>query len=576
MANQRLYLFIALCFVGLLLFQAWEKDHSAKAPPSAGTATTASTPASSAPTQAAAPPPSDVPSAGASQSATSTPPPPPPPSSPTVNGSGNKVPSAKRIHVRTDLLDVELDTLGGDVRQVNLRKYTVSYEDKTPFRLMTDRGAHLYVAQSGFVIPARSHVQAPSHNAVYSTPRTDYELAPGQKTLAVHLRWTSPDGVQVTKTYLFKRGSYVVGLRYTVKNASGQPWTASFYRQLQRTQYAEHSSGHQMFIHTYMGAAVYTPKDKYDKISFSDIQDKGLNKANIIGGWVAMLQHYFLGAWIPDAKSTDTFYSLYRAEPFHSYIIGAKTPLVTVAPGGERQFDSRLYVGPKLQDQLASVSPGLDLTVDYGMLTVISKPLFKILEFFHHVFGNWGWSIILLTILIKLVFYKLSETSYRSMAKMRRVQPRMQALKERYGDDKQKLNQALMELYKTEKINPLGGCLPIVIQIPVFIALYWVLLESVEMRQAPFIFWIHDLSAADPYYVLPLLMGVTMFLQQRLNPAPMDPLQKKIMMALPLMFTVFFLFFPAGLVLYWVVNNTLSIAQQWVITKRVVEGAAKS
>jgi YidC/Oxa1 family membrane protein insertase len=293
-------------------------------------------------------------------------------------------------------------------------------------------------------------------------------------------------------------------------------------------------------------------------------------RLELIGGWSAMIEHYFVGAWVPNQEETNLFYSIVsRSASPRLYTLGMRSPARVVAPGESTVFASELFVGPKLQHRLEQIAPGLELTVDYGYLTVIAKPLYWILEWIHRFVGNWGWSIILLTILIKLAFYKLSETSYRSMAKMRNVQPRMQALRERYGDDKQRMNQALMELYKTEKINPLGGCLPILIQIPVFISLYWVLLESVEMRQAPFIFWIQDLSTKDPYYVLPVLMGITMFAQQKLNPAPIDPVQQKIMMSLPFVFTVFFAFFPAGLVLYWFVNNLLSIAQQWAITKRM-------
>ncbi|MEJ2345469.1 MAG: membrane protein insertase YidC [Gammaproteobacteria bacterium] len=575
MANPRLYLFIALCFVALLLFQAWEKDYGPKSPPvttSAPTQPAQKTKAASAPAKAPASPsaaqsavPSAVPAAGGPEKT----------QQPAAGPAEPLVKSKQAIHVRTDVLDVRLDTQGGDVRQVDLRKYTVSIKDKKPFELMTDRGPGFYVAQSGFTGPHGAIADAPNHKSLYTADKTDYTLAPGQDTLQVHLHWSSPTGIEVTKTYTFKRGSYVVGLDYQVKNNSGKPWQASFYRQLQRTEHTGKGTSSR-FIHTYLGTAYYTPSDHYKKESFSDMKDKALNVTDVKGGWVAMLQHYFLGAWIPDSKSTDTFYADYLPKQFHTYRIGAMSPLQTVAPGSTRNFKSRLFVGPKLQDRLASITPGLELTVDYGILTVISKPLFWLLEKLHKFFGNWGWSIIVLTILIKLAFYKLSETSYRSMAKMRRVQPRMKALKERYGDDRQKMNQALMELYKTEKINPLGGCLPIVIQIPVFIALYWVLLYSVEMRQAPFILWIHDLSAPDPYFVLPLLMGVTMLIQQRLNPAPMDPLQQKIMMLLPLVFTVFFAFFPAGLVVYWVVNNTLSIAQQYVITKRVNQAAAKT
>ncbi len=568
MANQRLFLFIALSFVALMLFQAWEKDYGAKP---AAPAPAASTKAPAAPdtpppgaasTQAAAPAAADVPTV---PNAPSTP---PAATGPTVDGSQNKMKSGTRIHVHTDVFDAVIDTVGGDLRQVDLEKYTVSVSDHSPYRIMTDTGAHLYVAQSGF---SMLKGDGPDHNTLYRADATDYTLAPGQNSLSVNLHW-SAGGVTVTKTYTFHRGRYDIDVDYKVTNGGSGPWQGSFYRHLQRTYYAE-DNHKRMFIHTYMGGAIYTPEDHYKKISFSDMQEKPLNLNGVKGGWAAMLQHYFVGAWIPDPNTDNTYYSFYRANPYHSFYLGMKSPTVTIPAGASHDFDSRLYIGPKLQDRLAAVSPGLDLTVDYGILTVLAKPIFWVLKELHKFIGNWGWSIILLTILIKLAFYKLSETSYRSMAKMRNVQPRMKALKERYGDDKQKLNQAMMELYKTEKINPLGGCLPILVQIPVFIALYWVLLESVELRQAPFIFWIKDLSVADPYYVLPILMGITMFLQQRLNPSPLDPIQQKIMMVLPVMFTVFFLFFPAGLVVYWVVNNSLSILQQWVITRRIAQGS---
>jgi YidC/Oxa1 family membrane protein insertase len=305
------------------------------------------------------------------------------------------------------------------------------------------------------------------------------------------------------------------------------------------------------------------------KQSFDDIQDQNLSR-DVVEGWAAMLQHYFVGAWVPPADETQRYYT--RALKGERYVIGMIGPTLTAAPDSTVTAKSRLWVGPKLQHDMEAIAPGLELTVDYGKLTVIAKPIFWLLEKIHGVVGNWGWAIIILTLLIKLAFYKLSETSYKSMANMRKLAPRLKSLKERYGDDKQKLNQAMMDMYKKEKVNPLGGCLPVLVQIPVFIALYWVLLESVEMRQAPFALWIQNLSAPDPYFILPLIMGATMIIQQKLNPAPMDPMQAKVMMILPIVFTVFFAFFPSGLVLYWVVNNTLSIAQQYVITKRVEAG----
>jgi YidC/Oxa1 family membrane protein insertase len=312
---------------------------------------------------------------------------------------------------------------------------------------------------------------------------------------------------------------------------------------------------------------LYSQEDKYEKIKFDAMRESNLNRT-VTGGWAAMIQHYFLAAWIPSQDETNTYYT--KAPGDNRYIIGMVGAVKTIAPGETGTLDARLYVGPKLQDHLQQVAKGLELTVDYGILTIISEPLFWVLKHIHSIVGNWGWSIIIITIMLKALFYKLSETSYKSMAHMRKVQPRLQALKERYGDDKQKLNEAMMKMYREEKINPLGGCLPILVQIPVFIALYWMLLESVEMRQAPFMLWIKDLSTADPYYVLPVLMGITMLIQHRLNPTPMDPIQARVMMILPIAFTFFFMFFPAGLVLYWVVNNTLSIAQQWYITRVVI------
>jgi YidC/Oxa1 family membrane protein insertase len=359
----------------------------------------------------------------------------------------------------------------------------------------------------------------------------------------------------------------LVDIEHVLNNRSMSMWSGRQYRQLQRNQAIE--AGQSKFIYTYMGGVIYSPEEKYEKIKFEDMQKQDLVRT-ITDGWVAMLQHYFLGALIPDTGSVEHYYT--KALDNARYVIGMVAPARTIAAGDSDVFSTRLYLGPKLQDEMKLVAPGLELTVDYGLLTVLAQPLFWLLKAIHKVIGNWGWSIVLLTLLIKLAFYKLSETSYRSMANMRKLAPRLQSLKERFGDDRQKLNQAMMELYKTEKINPLGGCLPIVVQIPVFIALYWMLLESVELRQAPFILWIQDMSSPDPFYVLPLLMGATMLIQQKLNPAPMDPIQAKVMMALPIVFTVFFAFFPSGLVLYWVVNNTLSIAQQWVITRRIERG----
>ncbi len=558
MENQRLFIFIGLVFLGMLLYQEWQRDYgvSEQTP---GTESVAQTAAPTAAVPGAVPAPSapatssDVPAATA----------PIKPSSPTISGEGNKLDSAQRIHVSTDYLDVILDTLGGDIREVKLKKYPVEQDKpEVPFLLMTDSGAKLFVAQSGF---SMLKGQGPSHEQQFQTDKTEYKLVEGQDQLQVNMTWSDPSGINVTRTYTFHRGSHLIDMAVKVENNSSSDWQGSFYRQQQRTHFGQESQS-MFMMQTYMGGVIYTPEELYEKIQFSDMQETKLNRTNIQGGWIGMMQHYFLGAWIPAAAENNTFFSNYKD---YRYYLGMISPSETLTPGQSKQYFSKLYVGPKDQNVLEDISPGLELTADYGFLTVIAKPLFWLLSAIHSLIGNWGWAIIFLTVIIKLAFYKLSETSYKSMANMRKLQPRLQSLKERYGDDRQGMNKAMMEMYKKEKINPLGGCLPILVQIPVFIALYWVLLEAVELRQAPFMLWIQDLSAKDPYFVLPILMGATMFIQQKLNPAPMDPMQAKIMMALPFVFTVFFLFFPAGLVLYWVVNNGLSIAQQWVITKRV-------
>ncbi|MGD2084068.1 MAG: membrane protein insertase YidC [Chromatiales bacterium] len=555
MDNVRLVLVFALAFILLLLWQAWQKDYGpTPAPPAAESRV--------APGEAPSPP-EDLPSPTVDLEPSSAAP------SGDVPGPVKAGPAGETVRVRTDVLDVEIDTRGGTLVEALLLDYPKSSEDSDPVVLLTGTGPDYFVAQSGLI--GADEALAPTHRSVFEAEQNEYQLADGQEELQVRLLWTHPSGLAVTKLFHFRRGSYVVDVEQQVTNSSGSPWAARDYRQLQRTE-PPGKNGDARFIHTFTGAAIYSPADKYQKISFSDIRDQRLER-EVQGGWISMIQHYFLSAWVPPADSTETFFS--KALPSGRYLIGTYGPGVSVPDGGSHTFSARLWVGPKLQDEMAALAPGLELTVDYGWLTVIAKPLHWLLDKLHGLVGNWGWSIILLTILIKLVFYKLSETSYKSMANMRRMAPRLQSLKERYGDDKQRLNQAMMELYKKEKINPLGGCLPILVQIPVFISLYWVLIESVELRDAPWILWIHSLSEKDPYFILPLIMGVSMFIQQRLNPAPPDPLQAKIMMSLPFVFTIFFAFFPAGLVLYWAVNNILSIAQQWYITRKI-EQAAKA
>ncbi len=474
------------------------------------------------------------------------------------------------IEVETDLFYAMISTRGGTLSHLTLRKYALSPEEEDrDFQLLKSDTPNLYLAQSGILSTDKD--SSPNHNAVFTAENTKYTLGEADDEISVALNWTDNEGVVVTKTFIFHRDSYVVDLIQRVENGSDSEWIARGYTQFQRSAYTDPNES--SFIYTYTGTAIYSPDKKYEKITFEDIAEQKLER-EVTGGWVAMLQHYFVGAWIPPKDEVHTYYSNYLNGP--RYIIGTYSPVARISANSDYELKSTLYIGPKLQNVLATVAQGLDLTVDYGWLTILAQPIFWLLNKLHSMVGNWGVAIILLTILIKLAFYKLSETSYKSMANMRRMTPRLQALKDRYGDDKERLNKAMMEMYKKEKINPLGGCLPIVVQIPVFIALYWVLLESVEMRQAPFALWLDNLSAPDPYFILPLLMGASMFIQQKLNPAPVDPLQAKMMMSLPLVFTIFFAFFPSGLVLYWTVNNMLSIAQQWHITKNIEKAAAKA
>ncbi|HHM04127.1 MAG TPA: membrane protein insertase YidC [Gammaproteobacteria bacterium] len=545
MDNQRLILFVALAIVTLLLWDAWRGDTTAP-PPSQ---------VSGLPVDSGPP----APDAGATVPAADAGSVPAVPPSPVPEVTRKSLKKGKRIRVVTDRLVAEIDTLGGDVRIVDLPDYPVSPDqpDK-PVRLLNDAPSKLHVAQSGLI----SASGAPDHHTLYDVPQTHYELAPGQDRLTVPLRWTDGKGLTVTKTYTFTRDRYVIDLKHTVHNATTSPWEGRSYRQLQRIKTERASK----LLYTYTGGVISTDDDNYRKISFDDMAQTNLDK-DTKGGWLAMIQHYFVAAWLLNQGESDHLYS--KALSGDRFVLGAISSPLTVASGSEGEFSSRLFVGPKLQHRLEAAAPNLDLTVDYGWLTFISKPLFLLMEGIHYLVGNWGVSIIVLTFLVKLLFYIPSRASYRSMAKMRKLQPKFVQLKERYGEDRQRLGQAMMELYKKEKVNPLGGCLPILIQIPVFIALYWVLLESIELRQAPFALWIQDLSVKDPYYVLPLLMGATMFIQQKLNPPPPDPLQAKILMALPFIFTLFFAFFPAGLVLYWVSNNTLSIAQQWYVMREL-------
>ena len=540
MENQRAILYLSFFFILFLVWQAWQKDYG----PQPVVDNTAATQQSSQTAKIG-----DIPEAAK------------------VDHSSSALPLAEEvvtqrqiITVKTDLMLLEIDTRGGDIRQLDLLKYPEDADqpDK-PYRLFNPKASQIYMAQTGLI--SSDAETAPNHYALYRAEKTEYELSPEDKELKVVLHWQNK-GVKVDKIFTFKPNSYVINIEHKLQ--SQQAWSGSQYRQLVKSENNTHKKS--KFIYTYSGGVIYDDELKYEKLKFSEMAEKDLN-IEMKGGWVAMIQHYFLSAWIAQPQENNLAYSKHPSAD--RYILGLRSPSKTIQAGEMTSFKTQLVAGPKLQDRLKEIAPGLELTVDYGILTIIAKPLFWILKFFHSIFNNWGWAIIFLTISVKLVFFKLSEASYKSMAKMRKVAPRLKAMKERYGDNRQAMSQAMMKMYKEEKINPLGGCLPILVQMPVFIALYWVLLESVEMRNAPFALWIQNLSAQDPYFILPVLMGATMFIQQKLNPAPMDPMQQKIFQFMPLMFTVFFLFFPSGLVLYWVVNNTLSITQQYIITKRI-------
>jgi len=491
---------------------------------------------------------------------------------PRAPGSETEAPVAQQnqqsqlVKVVTDSLIVHIDPRGGDLVYSALPKhYAELNEPDQPFVLLNESPNQTYVAQSGLVGPNATDTR--EGRPLFQAQQQDYRLSEGDNQLQVDLTLTQGE-VTITKRFTFTRGDYVVNIDYLVDNQSDEPWQANLYGQIKRdSSPAGKGPGGAFALNPFLGAAITTDEEKYKKVEFDDLREEPLKVAKE-GGWVALVQHYFVSAWIPSADQTHN-YHLRKRGGRDMYLLGFTSPATRVAPGEQAQFGSQFYTGPKYTDRLEALAPYLDLTVDYGWLWWIAKPLFSVLDWFHTYLGNWGLAIIALTIVIKAAFFKLSATSYRSMAKMRKLSPKMAELKERYGDDRQKMSQELMKLYKKEKVNPLGGCLPILVQMPVFLALYWTLMESVELRHAPFFLWIQDLSVKDPYYVLPLLMGLTMFVQFKLNPTPPDPTQAKIMQIMPIVFTFLFLFFPAGLVLYWVTNNTLSIAQQYYITRQI-------
>ncbi len=471
----------------------------------------------------------------------------------------NPAVQGKIITIKTDTLDVEINTVGGGIQKLSLLKHP-SAEDKNKSFVLFDKGAgtHNYTAQSGLL-----GADMPNHNTLFTAENDSYAITGTAEKVDVRLSTTTSEGVKVVKVLTFHKTGYLIDVAYEIENGSKTALNTSAYFQLVRDE--EAPAGATKFVPTYTGAAIYTDKEKLKKVDFSAIE-KGKTDfpKEDDNGWIAILQHYFVSAWVPDEHTKREYFT--RKLDNGLFAVGTILPVKTVEPSAKAEVKVSLYAGPA-QSNLDAIAPGLGLTVDYGWLTVIAKPMFWMMTFLHSIVQNWGVAIILLTVLIKLLFFPLSAASYRSMAKMRVVAPKLEKIKKQFGDDREKLNRAMMDLYKTEKINPLGGCLPMLIQIPVFIALYWSILESVEMRYAPFFGWIQNLSVADPYYILPLIMGASMLLQSKLNPTPPDPMQAKLMQIMPIVFSVVFFFFPAGLVLYSVVNNALSIAQQWYITR---------
>lgn len=556
MDPKRLFLFLVFSISFLMLWDGWTNSHQPPAP-------AASAPASAVQGGAVA----AAMNAAVTASANTI------PQGQTEKPADKRVenqPAGQKITVKTNWLIAEINTLGGDLRHlVFLRQFDASDKSR-PFTMLQETGAHTYITQSGLIGNG-----LPTHNTMFTAEAAEYQLAQGQDKLEVRMKSMDAANARVTKVYTFYRSSYIVDVGYEIENTGNSPLAPSAYFQLVRDKMPP--DGDTKFVPTYTGAAVYTEQEKFQKVSFEDVDKAKTGKypQTADNGWIGMLQHYFVAAWLPEGKTQREFYT--KPVGGNLYAVGVVLPVGAIAPGQGGKIRVPLYAGPA-QSVLDDIAPGLGLTVDYGWLVIIAKPLFLVLIFLQGWVQNWGVAIILLTLLIKLLFFPLSAASYRSMAKMKVVAPKLERIKQQYGEDKERLHKAMMELYQTEKINPVGGCLPMLIQIPVFIALYWAILSSVELRYAPFFGWIADLSAPDPYYVLPLIMGASMILQSRMNPTPPDPIQAKVMQIMPVVFSIVFFFFPVGLVLYSVVNNVLSILQQWYITKKLnpeSKGAAR-
>jgi len=550
LGNVRVFLWAGFGMLLFLTFQAWQTDNVSTVvePTVPAEVAAAETPKTRSSEFPALPP---LPDASSSSPASST---------PEIAESTEVI--GEPVRVITDVFELEIDRRGGDIRMASLSQYPLKKDaPDIPVTLLTTDPDDLFVFRTG--LRAANDQPEPNHLAEYQTAETEYRLADDADELVVSLQWQGSAGLAAEKIYRFKRGSYSIELEHVVTNDTANPYEAVSYLQLQRRHNPLERSMFNVDSYSFTGPVLYNG-EKYDKLDPDDLVEEPI-ATSVAGGWVASIQHHFLAAAIPPSKGIENYNATYDGQ---TYLLSTVDNEFTTIPAGQSaSFPGQLFIGPKLQSQLNETADGLALTVDYGLLTLLAQPLFWVLQKVYNFIGNWGWTIIIVTFLIKLVFYKLTEASGRSMAKMRKLQPRLKALQERYKDDREAMSRSLMELYKREKVNPAAGCLPMIIQIPFFIAFYWVLLESVEMRQAPFALWITDLSTRDPYFVLPLLMGAAMFFQQKLNPAPPDPIQAKVMQFLPVMFTVFFAFFPAGLVLYWLTNSILSILQQWRINK---------
>lgn len=544
---RRYFLWGALFVSGYLLFLQWTQDYGPQSQQStAQTTQTQSETNTSSDT--------DLPTATQSNSIADA----------TIPDHVKAVAPGKLIEVTTDTLRVAINPVGGDIVQAALLQYTKELGKPDPFVILEDDAAHTYVTQSGLIGPDGPDA-SPNGRPVYQSDKTSYNLVEGKDSLDVNLYYTDEKGVKYTKTFRFTKGNYRIRQLITVDNTTDQTWRGNLFGQIKRDNSPDPSKATSMGLQPYLGGAISNEDTKYSKISFSKMKDEPV-KISSEKGWVAVLQHYFVTAWVPEQGKKFTLQARTNGD-FN--LIGFTGSVVEVAAGQQGTLSSTFFVGPKLEEHLEATAENLDLTVDYGWLWWLAKPIFWLLTLIQSVVINWGISIILIVVCVKAIFFKLSATSYRSMAKMRKFGPEIAKLKEQHGGDRQKMSAAMMALYKKEKINPLGGCLPILVQMPVFLSLYWVLMESVQLRHAPFMLWIHDMSVMDPYFVLPILMGLSMFCQQMLNPTPPDPMQARLMKLMPVAFTFFFLWFPAGLVLYWVTNNSLSIIQQYVITKRI-------